>query len=122
MENSQFGANFCSDFSKQSYLRPTCFEPNNLVQLLQKKVDNARDKLYSHRYEMQQKTSIFIDLLGWDITFKHNLVYRLRNYDIKPIFEKPNEARVRKEALEGRITYVVISNNLLEYETNALFL
>jgi hypothetical protein len=60
--------------------------------------------------------------MGWDISFKQSLVYRLKNYDINVIFEKPNELRVRKEALEGRVTYVVISNNLMESENNILFL
>lgn len=121
VENSQMCGQ-PSEYSKFSMPRNGEPEPNNIVETLRAKVQQAKQTIQKHLYDLNRKATVFVDLGGWTIDFKHKLVYQIKNYDIKVVFEKPNEYMVRREALDGRITYVIISNNLLDYDSNIQFL
>lgn len=48
--------------------------------------------------------------------------YRIKNYGIKVAFGDPNIQTVKNEAMEGRFSFVVVSNNLIDQPNNMLFL
>ena len=76
------------------------------------------EKLNAIKYQMQSRATIYLHLKDFDTKFIQNFIHRIRNYGIKVAYGEPNIHTVQKEALNGRFTFVVISDNLLKHETN----
>lgn len=57
-----------------------------------------------------------------EISFVQQLVHMMKHYGMKVQYGDPNPESVKKDAIAGRLTFVVISNNLLELTSNSMFL
>ena len=95
---------------------------SDLVNLLNERVQVGDDHLHRLKYELVNKATFHFSLEKMDISFVQQLVHMMKHYGMKVQYGDPNLESVKKDAIAGRLTFVVISNNLLELSSNSLFL
>jgi len=64
-------------------------EPNYLAKCLKQKTEAGSKKLYSLKYELQNKAVIYLRLRNLEFTFVNKIAYKLKNYGLRLKFGDP---------------------------------
>ena len=79
------------DNANQSSMNYLMFEdrPNYLAKCLKQKADAGYKKLFSMKYELQNKAVIYLHLRNQEFAFVNKIAYKLKNYGLKLKFGDP---------------------------------
>jgi hypothetical protein len=86
---------------------------NYLVTTLRNRAEKGEEAFFTNKYRLE-KTNIYLHLNGFENHAIQSIVYKLKNYGMNVLFGEPK--------LDGKISFVVISDNLLNKENNNDFL